>query len=407
MLVENSPYRRDPRVQKEAKALTAAGYQITVICPAENNQGSHQSIEGVSVYQFPVWPVAEGSLGYLLEYCYAMAAIALLSVWVWLRDGFDVIHVANPPDCIVPLAGVYKLIGKAIIYDQHDLCPELHAAKFGENRLLAWLLLWMERCSYQVADHVIVTNDSYRKLAIERGGLSESKVTVVRNGPDLQSIRPESGDADIDGDLRRKSSNIIAFAGVTGVQDGLDGLCRALHYLRYELHQEDFYCLILGDGEALPAIKKLAADLRIVEKIWFVGWVHDPAAYARYINTADICVSPDPFNTYNDASTFVKIMEYMAAGKPIVGYDLRETRHSAQGAALYARNGDIQDFARRIASLLGQPEMRRSMGEAGVLRVQKQLAWQYSIPDLMHVYEKIVQAQLAARPASVYHRHLN
>jgi len=407
MVVENCPYLRDPRVQKEAKALVAAGYRIAVICPAEGDKPSHQLIGGVSVYQFPVWPLAEGSLGYLLEYCYAMAAIVFLSVWVWLQEGFDVIHVANPPDCMVPILSIYKLIGKSVIYDQHDLCPELHSAKFGESRWLLWLLLLMERYSYRVANHVIVTNDSYRELAIRRGRLSESKVTVVRNGPDLQSIKSEDAAIDIDPELRRKSPNIIAFAGVVGVQDGLDGLCRALHHLRYELGHENFYCIILGDGDALPAMKTLAAELCIADKIWFAGWVHDPAAYARYINTADICVSPDPFNSYNDASTFVKIMEYMAAGKPIVGFDLRETRRSAQDAALYARSGDIQDFAQKIASVLDQPGTRHSMGEVGILRVQKRLAWQYSIPDLLHVYEKITQSHLAARPASVYQSHPN
>jgi len=407
MVVENCPYLRDPRVQKEANALAVAGYRIAVICPAEGDKPSHQLIGGVSVYQFPVWTLAEGSFGYLIEYCYAMLAIAILGLWVWLREGFDVIHVANPPDCMVPLFSVYRLIGKSVIYDQHDLCPELHAAKFGESRWLLWLLLLMERYSYRLANHVIVTNDSYQELAIRRGGLSESRVTVVRNGPDLQSVRSENAAIDIDPDLRRKSPNIIAFAGVTGVQDGLDSLCCTLHHLRYELGHENFYCIILGDGEALPAIKTLAAELRVADKIWFAGWVSDPAAYARYINTADICVSPDPFNSYNDASTFVKIMEYMAAGKPIVGFDLRETRYSAEDAALYCRRGDVQDFAQKIASLLDQPERRDSIGKVGILRVQKRLAWQYSIPHLLHVYETIMQSRLAERPASVYQRHPN
>jgi glycosyltransferase involved in cell wall biosynthesis len=407
MVVENCPYLRDPRAQKEADALTVAGYRITVICPAEGDQASHRLMGGVSVYQFPVWPFPEGGLGYLIEYCHAMAAIVVLSLWVWLREGFDVIHVANPPDCMVPLLSAYRLVGKSVVYDQHDLCPELHTAKFGENRWMLWLLLLLERLSYRLANHVIVTNESYRQSAIERGGLSESKVTVVRNGPDLPSIRRENRAIDLDAELRSRSPNIIAFAGVTGVQDGLDSLCRALHHLRYSLGRENFYCIILGDGDALPSIKALAEELRVADKMWFAGWVHDPAAYARYINTADICVSPDPYNSYNDASTFVKIMEYMGASKPIVGFDLRETRRSAQEAALYARRGDVPDFAQKIACLLDQPETRCSMGEAGAFRVQKQLAWQYSIPNLLQVYEKIAPLCLEGRPASACQPHSN
>jgi len=407
MVVENCPYLRDPRVQREAKALTDAGYRISVICPAEGDKPGRQLIAGVSVYEFQVWQFAQGRLGYLLEYLSAMMAIAVLSLWVWLREGFDVIHVANPPDSMVPLVSVYKLIGKSVIYDQHDLCPELHAAKFGESLWLSPLLLRMERYSYRLANHVIVPNESYRGFAVRRGGVAESKVTVVRNGPDLHSVSRESGGIDIDPELRQKSPHIIAFAGVTGVQDGLDSLCRALHHLRYTLGREDFYCVILGDGSTLPEMKKLAAELRLDDKIEFPGWVHDPVVYARYINTADICVSPDPFNRYNDASTFVKIMEYMAAGKPIVAFDLQETRLSAQGAALYARSGDVPDFARKIASLMDQPVTRRAMGDAGALRVRTDLAWQYSIPNLLQVYEKIAHSHLATRPASVYQRHPN
>jgi glycosyltransferase involved in cell wall biosynthesis len=407
MVVENCPFLRDPRVQKEAKALTAAGYRVTVICPAENDEPRHDFIGDTSVYQFPVWPLTEGSLGYLLEYCYAMMALVVLSVWVWLHEGFNIIHVANPPDCMVPLFSVYRLIGKSVIYDQHDLCPELHAAKFGENRWLLRLLLLMERYSCRLANQVIVTNESYKELSIRRGGVSASDVTVVRNGPDLQTVKPETSVIDIDQELRSKSSNIIAFAGVTGVQDGLDCLCRALHHLRYELGQENFYCIILGDGDGLSPMKALAEELRVADKIWFAGWVRDPVAYARYINTSDICVSPDPFNSYNDASTFVKIMEYMAAGKPVVAFDLQETRTSAGNAALYARVGDVGDFAQKIASLLGQPELRDRMGQIGIVRVQKELAWQYSIPKLLQVYERIGQPRLEAGPAPAYQKHSN
>ena len=388
MVVENCPYLQDPRVRKEAEALVSAGYRISVICPGRSGEPWHEQLGNVGLYRFSQWPSANNSVGYVMEYTWAMLSIALLSVLIWLREGFEIIHVANPPDVIVPILSVYKLLGKLIIYDQHDICPELYAAKFGHNPYLYKMLLLLERYSYRLADHVIVTNESYKESALQRGRLPESKVTVVRNGPSL----PNLGTANVNPELRAKARNIIAFAGVTGFQDGLDYLCRSLHYLRYELHQENFYCIVMGDGDALEEIKALARDFRLDDKIWFAGWISDPDLYAGYISTADICVAPDPSNSYNDRSTFVKIMEYMAARKPIVAFDLPETRRSARTAASYARPNEVASFAERLADLMTVPSLRRSMGEVGYMRVRDGLAWQYSVPKLLEVYAKVAKS---------------
>jgi glycosyltransferase involved in cell wall biosynthesis len=387
MIVENCTYLRDARVRPQAKALTAAGHRVSVICPAENKQPWRNMMDNVSVYRFPVFPFTPGRLGHLVEYAYAMLAIAAITAFVHLLEGFDVIHVANPPDCIVLVICVYKLLGKLIIYDQHDLCPELYGARFGRtNRLLLGLLVLLERLSYGLADHIIVTNDSYKEMAKKRGRVCESRVTIVRNGPDLRNLDV----ADVDTELRSKSPNIIVFAGVTGFQDGLDYLCRALHHLRYDLCREDFYCIVMGDGDALQHIKSLAYELRLEGNISFAGWISDPDVYRRYLLTADICVVPEPSNAYNDRSTFVKMLEYLAVAKPIVAFDLPENRFSAQSAALYARPNDEREFALKIARLMDDPALRRSIGEIGRQRIQKELAWQYSIPNLLKVYNGLI-----------------
>ncbi|HWY53272.1 MAG TPA: glycosyltransferase family 4 protein [Terriglobales bacterium] len=392
MVLENCSYLRDARVQKEAAALTEAGYGVSVICPAHHNEPSREVLGAVCIYRFRLWQATRGIVGYLAEFIYAMLAISTLSFVVLLREGFDILHVANPPDCMVPVLSTYKLLGKVIIYDQHDLCPELYAAKFyPPNRFVSKVLMWLERSSYGLADHVIVTNESYKDVAIQRGLVAESKITVVRNGPALRDLSIEN----IDPELRGKSPNIIAFAGVIGYQDHLDHLCRALHDLRHRLAREDFYCVVIGDGDALPEIKALTRELGLESNIWFTGWVSDPDLYSRYIFNADICVVPDPCNDYNDRSTFVKVMEYMAAGKPIVAYDLCETRRSAEAAAEYARPNDVQDFAAKLARLMDDPGLRRSMGEIGLRRVQERLAWRHSVPNLLTAYEKTISSHTA------------
>ena len=379
MIVENFQYMSDPRVRNESRTLAANGYQVSVICPAKGREPWHEIAEGVSIYRF--WHPHFG--GHVVEYSYALLAIAALTLLVLVKEGFDVIHVANPPDYLVPLSAIYGVLGKLIVYDQHDLCPELYVAKFGENRFVCGLLLWLEKLSYRLADYVIIPNESYKEVALQRGGLPEWKLTVVRNGPELKTVSTK----DIDLEIRKKASTIIVYAGVIASQDGVDYLCRALQYLRYTLAHEEFYCAVIGDGAALGSMKELSHEIQMDEKICFTGWVSDARLYARYLSTADICVAPEPANDYNGRSTFVKILEYMVAGKPIVAFDLLETRRSAEGAALYAKPNDVQDFAEKLSTLVTNPQLRQSMGEFGRDRVNSQMAWQYSAPNLLSVYK--------------------
>jgi glycosyltransferase involved in cell wall biosynthesis len=392
MIVENCPFLRDPRVHNEATTLHSAGHRVSVICPsAGQRQPLRECINGVTVYRFRPVPAGLKTLGYLFEYAYATLAIAVLSVIVLAREGFDVIHVANPPDTLVLTVAVFKLIGRRIIYDQHDLCPELFSAKFTRFRWLRRVLLWLESCSYGLADHIITTNESYKKVALARGRIPETKITVVRNGPALTSIRSTT----IDNDRRRKSNNVIVYAGTIGSQDRLDCLCRILHRLRYDLAREDFSCVVIGDGDVLPEIKDLVQSLELNDKVYFTGWVDDYEKYLQCLNSADICVSSEPSTTYNNQSTFIKIIEYMAAGKPIVAFNLSETRYSAQDSALYA--DDERQFAVHLAELMDLPHLRNKLGRRGQERVRKELAWQYSIPHLLSAYSACLNGMTQRR----------
>jgi len=383
MILENCRYSRDSRVSKEAKALKEAGFEVSVISPESGILPSRTLIDGIVVYGFPHPWFSNGTVGYLLEYAYATLVIAAITLYVCLTRGFDILHVANPPDCIVPAVAFYKLFGKYVIYDQHDLSPELYQIRFSPpSAFLFRLQLLLERLSYKFADHTIVTNESYRTMALRRGDCTPSQVTVVRNGPDLGRIR----DLSFDPHLRQRSPHILAFAGIMGYQDGLEQLCRVLRSLRFDLGRKDFLCVVLGDGDALPYMKSLSEQLGISENIWFAGWISDPVAYFRYLSTADICVAPEPSDCYNDRSTFIKVTEYMLAGKPIVAFDLPESRFSAGAAALFVTPNDEREFAVKLLHLMEHPELRRSMGECGRRRIEANLAWQYSIPALLGVY---------------------
>jgi len=396
MLLENNPYPEDTRVRKEAQTLTEAGYRVTVICPRQAGQNLHEVVNGVTAYRYPAPPEAERSLGYLWEYGYSLIATFILSLYLFWRHPFQVIHAHNPPDLFVFLALFYKPFGVKFVFDHHDLSPENYYARFrdGGKPFVYRLLVWCERLSCRLADHVIATNQSYKAIEMERSGVPENRITIVRNGPDLTRVRPVTPDAA----LRQKAATLIGFVGAMGPQDGLDYLLRALHHLVTDRQRTDFYCVLMGNGSEWQRLHDQAAALGIAEHVWFVGWV-GADDLCRYLSTVDICVSADPHNAYNDRSTMIKLMEYMALSKPIVAFDLTEHRRTAGDAALYVPGNDEFAYAQALAVLMDDPARRRAMGQCGRQRIETALEWRYSAVALREAYSRVLPLQEEALPA--------
>lgn len=386
MLLENNSYVRDGRVRQEAKTLVNEGYSVTVICPSESGQPWHETRDGARIYGYPAPPAANSFLGYAWEYSYAMAATFILSLFVFLYEGFDVVHAHNPPDTFVLIAAFYKLFGRRFVYDHHDLAPEMYYARFGGkgNRLVYHVLLLFEQISCRLADHVITTNLSYKAIEMQRGHVQEELITVVRNGPELDNLQlanPHRG-------LPREGKTIIGYAGGMGYHDGVEHLLRALRHLICDLGRTGFFCILVGAGDAFSSLKSLAKELDLTDFVLFTGWV-DQEEVTCHLSSVDICVAPEPSNPYNDRSTVIKIMEYMAMEKPIVAFDLPEHRFSAREAALYVRPNDDLEFAQALAQLMDDPERRQVMGSFGRKRVETELAWCYSSIHLLQAYRTL------------------
>jgi len=403
MLLENLPFPQDVRVRREAYALSSAGYLVTVICPSAKGQPSREVINGVHVYRYPAPAPGHGFLSYLWEYMYSMAASFTLSLVALFRKGFDVIHAHNPPDTFVFLALFFKMFGKRFVYDHHDLAPEMYLARFrhGVNTMVYRALVWLEKLSCRCANHVIVTNESYKKLAIERGRVPQSRITIVRNGIELSRVMVPVAP---DHALRQMGKTIIGYIGVMGFQDGVDYLLRALDYMVRRLRRTDFYCVLIGFGDALESLKTLARELGLQDYVRFTGPVFGENL-RKLLAAADICVDAAPANPYNDRSTMFKIMEYMSLGKPIVAFDLPEHRFTARGAAVYVTPNDERAFAKALTQLMDDPQRRMALGNFASGRIKTQLAWDYSIPNLLAAYRailpeaKVPEAQTPYLPA--------
>jgi glycosyltransferase involved in cell wall biosynthesis len=398
MLLENNAFPQDRRVAAEASALTQAGHRVTVIAPALPGQPWHEVENGVTTYRYPAPTSVTGIIGFVWEYSYSLAASFALSLLVFFRTGFDVVHAHNPPDLFVFIAAFYKLFGTRFVFDHHDLSPEMFGARFGGGRHTAIhrtiyrVLVWLEALSCRLADQVIATNESYAAVEAQRGRVPRDRITIVRNGPNLDIIRP----VDPDPGLRRSGKTIIGYIGIMGVQDGVDGLLRALKHLIDDVGRTDFLCVLVGDGDAWPSLKVLAAELEIEAFVWFTGpLVHTD--WLPYLCAADLCVEPGPSNPYNDRSTAVKIMEYMALSKPIVAFDLPEHRFTARDAACYVQPNDERAFAWALAQLMDDRERRETMGAFGRRRVESALAWPHSVTSLLRVYTGLLPDQRAAQ----------
>ena len=393
ILVENLPSPFDRRVWQEACALRDAGYRVSIICPTGKGcEAKFEAIAGIHIYRYHLPLEASGALGYAAEYAIALTWTFVLSLRVLLARGFDVVHACNPPDLFFLVGGFFKLFGKKFVFDQHDLGPELYEAKFGRRDLFHRLLLLLERCTFRIADVAIAPNESYRRIAVERGRMDPARVFVVRSGPSLErmQIRPA------DQRLKCARRYLVAYVGVMGRQEGIDYLLRAVRHLVRVLGRSDVHFGLVGGGTSLEEMKALARDLGVADYVTFTGRVPDDQMLAM-LNTADVCVNPDVANEMNDKSTMNKIMEYMALGKPIVQFDLTEGRFSAQAASLYAKRNDPADLAQKMVELLDDPARRAWMGIYGRRRVENELEWRYEVPRLLAAYRAALPLPVTGR----------
>jgi glycosyltransferase involved in cell wall biosynthesis len=394
ILVENLPSPFDRRVWQEANALRDAGYDVSIVCPTGKGcEKKYEVIDDIHIWRYDLPKEGAGALGYLVEYSAALLFTFILTFKVLFKRGFDVIHACNPPDLLFLIAGFFKLFGKKFVFDHHDANPELYEAKFGRRDLLWKTMVWLEKLTFRTADISIATNHSYRRIAIERGGMAPDRVFVVRSGPSLERLKRQPP---VEA-LKRGRKYLVGYVGVMGKQEGIDYLLRAAAHLVHDLKRTDVQFGLVGGGTSLEEMKALARELGVSEHVTFTGRLSDQALLAM-LNTADVCVNPDVANEMNDISTMNKVMEYMALGKPIVQFDLAEGRFSAQQASLYARRNDPADLAAKIAELLDDPARRAAMGAFGRRRVENELEWRYEAPKLLAAYEALWPPRPAILP---------
>ncbi len=384
IIVENLPVPFDTRVWKEARSLHEHGHDVTVLSPRGSGYTQrHELLGGIHIYRHPMPMEGNSPLGYLREFASALFWEFWYTWWIYMRRGFHVIQGCNPPDDIFLIALPFKLLGVKYIFDHHDAIPELYLAKYAKEGFLYKAQVWLEKLTYRFSDVVMATNCSYRDLATTRGGLNPEDVFIVRNGPELKTFKAVAPNPA----LKYGKPYLIGYVGTMSTQEGLDILLDVALHIK-NLGRRDIHFTCVGGGPGLAGIRQMAQEKGLKDMVNFTGRLPE-AQLLEVLSTADVCVNPDKPCQMNDISTMNKIMEYMALGKPIVQFDLREGRFSARGASLYASNGNqVTDFAAKILWLLERPDERKRMGESGRRRVEKELAWEHSVENLLAAYER-------------------
>jgi glycosyltransferase involved in cell wall biosynthesis len=387
IIVQNLSVPFDRRVWNEATSLRRHGFGVAVVCPKKGAcTAAYERLEDIDIYRYPLLHEArEGVLGYFFEFAYCWLATLWLVLKAYAHRRFHAIHACNPPDTFFVIGLLFRPLGVKFVFDHHDLCPEMYIAKghSSTGMLYRWLVI-LERMSLKFADAVITINESHRRIALLRGGVTNESITVVRNGP-------RCGWADIfrpSPELKRGRPHMVMYLGEMCEQDGVVHLLRAIQiYLKTS--PDDTTFAFVGGGPDQPRLKAMAEEMGLGPAVYFAGRIPDEQLWA-YLSTADLGVDPDPFTEWSNMSTMNKIVEYMAFGRPIVAFDLLENRRSAESAAVYVPGNDDAAMAQAIRELVLDPERREAMSKFARERFRKVLAWENQEKPLVAAYQKLL-----------------
>jgi glycosyltransferase involved in cell wall biosynthesis len=388
--IENISFDRDTRARLFARSLREAGFEVSVVCPRSAHARSRRALDGVRVRSFPTLPFDTlGFVGHALEYLWCCSAIGTMLVWLRLRGKLGIAHLCTPPHFLFVVARLLRVLGCRIVIDQHDLMPELFAARYGPERRLTYrIVLAAERRALRAADVVLTCNGSSARAAIERAGAPPARVRVVRTGLPREHVEALAS-------LRRRRAADgavrVGYVGNIERQDGVEHLVRAMRHLVVELGWDGVRLVCIGGGNDLPRLRSVARALGVAEVIEFTGQLPRDAALRRLAD-CDICVQPDPSSDFNETATMIKSLEYMALAKPVVAFDLHETRVSCGPAALYADPDSAAELAAKIAELARNPVLRHLLGESGLDRVSGSLAWEASEGAFLRAYRRLAGA---------------
>jgi glycosyltransferase involved in cell wall biosynthesis len=392
IVVVNLPAERDRRVIRQCRALESAGYRVTVICPRGPDRPSLlPGTSATTIRSFPQPLAGTGILSFAAEFAWALLAVTGRLMALMLRTRVDAVQACNPPDVFWVVALLMRAVGRPFVFDHHDLSPELYECKTERPRpMVLGLLRILERLSWRCASAVVSTNESYRELAIKRGGCDPERVVVVRNGPELSEVTSAGSTA---GPVTAPPTDVrqtIAYLGVINEQDHVESAVLAAAHLADLRGRDDWQLVVAGDGECLPGLRRLAGERGLTDVVHFTGWLESEQVDAL-LTAATVAIQPDPPTRMARLSTMAKTVEYLARGVPVVAVDLLETRRTARDAASYVPTGSPDELAKALDHLLDDDDARRAMAVAARARFTGELAWDHQARTYLRLWDRLLR----------------
>jgi len=397
ILIANLPAERDRRVIRECLTLEAKGFDVTVIAPrGDRSLRTLPGSRNTRLKPYPVVVYGGGVFSFAFEFGWSFLCIAIRLIGEVFAGRAHAVQVCNPPDVYWPLALLLRAIGRPWVFDHHDLCPEVYAARVGTpNKWVFRILSALEWLTLRTATEVVATNQSFKDNAARRG-VNPDKVTVVRNGPATAEIAATGDD---DGIEPADGVHKVVYLGVFGPQDNVEGAVLAAEELTRRRGRTGWRMILAGDGESMPALRKLATERGLDDVVTFTGWL-DGTAVDEILREATVAIQPDLPTRMNHLSTMAKTVEYVGRGVPVVAADLTETRATLGEAGAYVPNGTPVEFAEAIDALLDDPDRRRQMRKLGRERFLSLLSWEHQADAYAAVFQRLLARRLPAAPAA-------
>ncbi len=354
-------YPFEPRALRLAEAAASAVNEVDVICLCQPGEKSYEVHNGVNIYRMPMNRSVGGSLPIMLLQWGLFLLIAGVRVAaLHLRRPYDIVHVHNMPDFLVFSALVPKLLGAKVILDVQDVSPELMAAKARGplKEIVKRLAIWQERISTRFAQHIVTTGWLFEEILVRRG-VPKEKITSILNSVDPRIFPAERQRPHLSAPVEKERPFIIMYHGTLAERNGLDTAIRALALARSAVPQLQLH--IQGDGERLPFLKQLVAELALSDSVVFTG----PSPIDKLVDFVvhgDIGIIPYRANGFAELVLPTKGYEYAWMQRPIIASDTRAIRSMFRPASIVLCDPlQPASFAEAIIDLYRHPEKRTQM----------------------------------------------
>lgn len=387
-MVAYTDYVGDARVRREAETLAAHGFHVRCICLTTSTTSTVPFVlEGVEVRAVPVLKYrGKSTLAYVASYLRFLMSSSVECMRVMARGELDVVHVHNIPDFLVFAGLLPRLAGRKVVLDVHDSVPETFATKF-PGRAIFWSMLCLqEGISARLAHKVICVNHPQRDTLVARG-VSGPKTFVSMNVPDPRIfVRPPSTAVQ---PVRHSGDLNLIYHGTMAGRLGVDLVIRAVAQLQDRVPNARLH--LWGHGDDLPAFQRLAAELKIQDRVLFQPNGFPLQDLAVKLRPMDIGVVGNRRTAACDLMLPVKLLEYVALDIPVVVPRLKTIEHYfSSDMVAYYEPDDVESLADAIYRLFRNPSLRT--GQAAAARAfLGRYGWERQGAELVSFYRSLLE----------------